>query len=148
MQRYEYKVIPAPRRGEKQRGVKTSEERFALAMSMVMNELGAEGWHYLRADTLPCDERAGLTGTKTVTQHMLVFCRALPEVANPVAQPRPVVAGAWGVEAAPAAKMRNAFPEGHAADGSADENRQVRLGAATAPSGATPSLGPATETGN
>ena len=44
MQRFEYKVVPAPRRGEKARGVKTSEERFALALSTLMNTLGREGW--------------------------------------------------------------------------------------------------------
>jgi hypothetical protein len=75
MQRFEYKVIPAPKRGEKARGVKTTEDRFALALTMLMNELGAEGWQYVRADTLPCDERVGLTGTKTTYQNVLVFQR-------------------------------------------------------------------------
>lgn len=78
MQRFEFKVIPAPRRGEKARGVKTTEERFALALTNLMNELGGEGWDYVRADTLPCEERAGLTGTKTTVQNVLVFRRALP----------------------------------------------------------------------
>lgn len=78
MQRFEFKVIPAPRRGEKARGVKTTEDRFALALTTLMNELGGEGWDYVRADTLPCEERAGLTGTKTTIQNVLVFRRALP----------------------------------------------------------------------
>ena len=43
MQRFEYKVVPAPRRGEKARGVKTSEDRFALALATLMNALGREG---------------------------------------------------------------------------------------------------------
>ena len=79
MQRYEFKVVPAPRRGEKARGVKSTEERFALALTNLMNRLGAEGWDYVRADHLPCDERSGLTGVKTTEQHLLVFRRALPE---------------------------------------------------------------------
>jgi hypothetical protein len=77
MQRFEYKVIPAPKRGEKVRGVKTTEERFALALTMLMNELGAEGWDYVRADALPCEERVGLTGTKTTFQNVLVFRRVV-----------------------------------------------------------------------
>lgn len=77
MQRFEYHVVPAPRRGEKARGVKTTEERFALALSTLMNQLGAEGWDYVRADALPCDERAGFTGTKTTFQNVLVFRRAV-----------------------------------------------------------------------
>jgi hypothetical protein len=74
---YEFKVIPAPRRGEKARGLKTTEERFALALTNAMNLLGREGWDYVRADTLPVDERSGFTGTKTSFQNMLVFRRVL-----------------------------------------------------------------------
>lgn len=77
MQRFEYKVIPAPKRGEKARGVKTAEDRFAYALTQLMNQLGAEGWDYVRADALPCEERVGLTGTKTTFQNMLVFRRLI-----------------------------------------------------------------------
>lgn len=81
MQRFEFKVIPAPKRGEKARGVKTTEERFALALTTLMNQLGAEGWDYVRADALPCDERVGLTGTKTTFQNVLVFRRVIDSLA-------------------------------------------------------------------
>jgi hypothetical protein len=74
---YEFKVIPAPRRGGKLRGVKTTEDRFALTMTHLMNDLGREGWDYVRADTLPVDERSGFTGTKTTYQNMLVFRRIM-----------------------------------------------------------------------
>lgn len=77
MQRFEYKVIPAPKRGEKSRGVKTTEDRFALALTNLMNELGADGWDYVRADSLPCEERAGFTSTKTTFQNVLVFRRVI-----------------------------------------------------------------------
>lgn len=114
MQRYEYKVIPAPRKGEKSRGVKTIEDRFALALTVVMNDLGREGWEYLRADTLPVDERAGFTGgTKTTFQNMLVFRRVLQAEAT-----RPLLL-AEEVIAVP------------------------RLGPAEVPTGTAPALGPA-----
>lgn len=90
MQAYEYKVIAAPRRGEKARGARSTADRFAVALMHVMNDLGREGWEYLRADTLPCEERVGLTGTATHFQHLLVFRRALPSAA--VAAPAPVPA--------------------------------------------------------
>jgi hypothetical protein len=77
MQRFEFKVIPAPKRGEKARGVKTTEDRFALALTTLMNQLGAEGWDYVRADSLPCEERAGFTSTKTTFQNVLVFRRVI-----------------------------------------------------------------------
>ena len=120
MQRFEYKVVPAPRRGEKARGVKTSKYRFALSLSTLMNALGREGWDYVRADTLPLDERTGLTGTKTTFQNMLVFRRVLQEAAEaPAASPRLVLADP--VSAAPA----------------------PRLGPAETPAGPAPVLGPA-----
>ena len=100
MQRYEYHVVPAPRRGEKARDAKTTADRFAVALTRLMNDLGRDGWEYLRADTLPCEERAGLTGKTTAFQHMLVFRRAAapaqvgasPHLAEPLAIAAPLVA--------------------------------------------------------
>jgi hypothetical protein len=77
MKTYEYQVVPAPKKGEKAKTAKTTADRFALALTGVMNKMGAQGWSYIRADTLPCDERVGLTGSKTVFQHMLVFRREI-----------------------------------------------------------------------
>lgn len=82
MQHYEYKVVPAPQRGEKVRGARTTADRFAAALMTVMNDLGQDGWEYLRADTLPCEERVGLTGKSSSFLHMLVFRRTLPVPGN------------------------------------------------------------------
>lgn len=89
MQRYEYRVIPAPRQGEKAKGLKTTEARFANALTLAMNKMAADGWEYLRADTLPAEERVGFTGRTTTFQHMLVFRRSL-EVAVAAPAPREV----------------------------------------------------------
>lgn len=78
---FEYSVIPSPRSGKKARGVRGVEAKFANALSTLMNDMGTNGWEYVRADTLPCEERQGLTG-KTVKYHsMLVFRRPVEEVA-------------------------------------------------------------------
>lgn len=77
MPRHEYKVIPAPRRGTKSREAKTTEDRFALTLSNLMNELGRDGWEYVRAETLPTEERAGFTKTRVVEQTVLIFRRTL-----------------------------------------------------------------------
>lgn len=74
---YEYKVIPAPQRGRSGKGVRGTPAKFANEMMHLMNELGAEGWEYLRADTLPCEERQGLTGKQVTFQHILVFRRPM-----------------------------------------------------------------------
>ena len=75
MPRYEYKVVPAPAKGLKAKGIRSPEARFAHALASAMNELGAAGWSYLRTDTLPAEERAGLTRTRTTYHNMLVFRR-------------------------------------------------------------------------
>ncbi|SMH31752.1 DUF4177 domain-containing protein [Maritimibacter sp. HL-12] len=72
---YEYKVVPAPTRGQKAKGLKTPADRFANALGAVINEMAAEGWEYQRTDTLPAEERHGLTGRSTVFQNMLIFRR-------------------------------------------------------------------------
>lgn len=87
MKRYEYQVVPAPKKGEKAKAAKTTAERFAVALTTLMNKMAREGWDYLRADTLPCDERAGLTGTKTLFQNMLVFRRELHAEAVEMLEP-------------------------------------------------------------
>lgn len=86
---YEYKVVPAPLRGLKAKGVKTAEDRFALSLETAMNDLARDGWEYLRADTLPSEQREGLMSKTTVYQNMLVFRRA-KSVARPSA-PAPAV---------------------------------------------------------
>lgn len=75
MSSYEYKVIPAPPRGEKARGVKSAEARFAHALERLMNDMSTDGWEYQRAETLPSEERSGLTKTATVWRNLLVFRR-------------------------------------------------------------------------
>jgi hypothetical protein len=72
---FEYKVVPAPTKGQKAKGVKGVEERFAYALEALMNELASDGWEYLRADTLPSIERSGLTGSITEWRNLLVFRR-------------------------------------------------------------------------
>ena len=124
MQRFEYKVIPAPKRGEKARGVKSTEERFALALTTLMNALGADGWEYVRADALPCEERVGLTGTRTTFQNVLVFRRLAQAEA----------------EGAPRPTLRPILPEPEAAA----PVPAPRLGPAETPvPAAAPAVGPA-----
>lgn len=76
MTQYDYQVLPAPARGTKAKGVKTTADRFALTLAETLNAQAAEGWEFMRAETLPCEERSGLTGKTTTFQHVLIFRRA------------------------------------------------------------------------
>lgn len=102
MQAFEYKVVPAPHKGTKAKGVKGPESRFAYSIETTLNEMAAEGWEYQRAELLPSEERSGLTGSTTKWRNVLVFRRALaaepaqaapglssaaPSVSAPVAAP-------------------------------------------------------------
>lgn len=125
MQQFEYRVIPAPAKGEKDRGLKTGAERFAHALTRAMNDMARDGWEYLRADTLPAEERSGLTSKTTVYHNLLVFRRA-------------VAAGADPGRALPAPERAEAPP----AQAHPEEPKARRLLAET-PEGAAPRLGPA-----
>lgn len=72
---YEFKVVPAPSRGKRAKGVKGAEGRFANALEAVMNDLAADGWEFLRTETLPSEEKSGLTSTSTTFRSVMVFRR-------------------------------------------------------------------------
>lgn len=106
MSAYEYKAIPAPTRGEKVKGLKTPTDRFAHALSAEINRMAAEGWDYVRAETLPSEERSGLTGRNTVYHNLLIFRRQMAsaalrsEVTATVAAPQPAPAAQPAADAA------------------------------------------------
>ena len=102
MQRYEYKVVPAPTKVKRVRGVKTTAGRYAHALGDVMNEEAARGWEYVRSDSMPVEEKPGLLKSAVENYYtMLVFRRPLDassqeddaEAATPeIAAAAPVVA--------------------------------------------------------
>lgn len=133
MQVYEYKVIPAPTRGEKAKGSRTTEERLALTMTHLLNSEAREGWEFLRTECLPTEERTGFTKRTTVHVNLLVLRR--PYVAGATASdtlaqaehPRPLLSfGRLGRKA-------TATPP---------------IQAVPATEGKAPKLGPASEPGN
>ncbi len=77
MPSFEYKVIPAPKRAEKIKGVRSAEERFAHTLMALINELANDGWEYQRSETLPVETRSGLTSKTLVDQTVLIFRRSL-----------------------------------------------------------------------
>lgn len=78
---FEYRVIPAPTKGKKQRGIRKPDDRFAFALQDSMNEMAALGWEFIRSETLPNTERTGLTRKTTTDRTMLVFRRPVPAAA-------------------------------------------------------------------
>lgn len=111
MQTFEYKVVPAPAKGTKAKGVKSPQDRFANSVEILLNEMAADGWDYQRAELLPSEERSGLTGSATNWRNVLIFRRALEQIAEDAPQPSPALPAEPAVPApefrhtpAPAAK--------------------------------------------
>ena len=122
MNAFEYTAIPAPIRSEKAKSAKTPAERYALTLTDEINRMAADGWEYLRAETLPSEERSGLTGRTTLFHNLLIFRRAKASAVKPRAltqvEAKPAIAPAAPtlakpVEAAP--KRAEPTPEADAA---------------------------------
>ena len=103
MQAYEYKVVPAPAKGTKAKGVRSPEGRFSNSIELLLNEMAAGGWEFQRAELLPSTERSGLTGSTTNWRNVMVFRRSVAaeapamdeadQLAAAAAQPAPAEEG-------------------------------------------------------
>lgn len=74
---HEYKVVPAPQRAAKSKGLKTTADRFAHTLAERINAEAAGGWHFVRTETLPCEERSRLGSVKLSQQVVMIFAREL-----------------------------------------------------------------------
>lgn len=112
MSAFEYRIIPAPRRAKRAKGARTPADRYARTLTDLVNAEAAEGWEYLRADTMPMDEKTGmLSATKETFQTVLVFRRRVEGAALELVDSRPVRA-----EAVTPPARRPLGPAGRATD--------------------------------
>ena len=112
MTHYDYRVIPAPRKLKKVKGVSGAEELFALTLTEAINEVARQGWEYVRAERLPAEAPRGwLKPAVAEEQAVLVFRRwreSLGPASPRCAPSRPVwargraAAGARGAAPRPA----------------------------------------------
>jgi len=95
MAQFEYKVIPAPRRPKRAKGVKGNPARFANVLTDTLNIEAASGWEFVRSETLPMDERTGLLrGSVENFQTVMVFRRELiaaPDQLGPIIDEEPPI---------------------------------------------------------
>lgn len=98
MQKFEYKVVAAPRAAKKFKGVKSHADRFARTVEETIVEEAVNGWEYFRADTLPADQKGGLMRKGVETYHtLLIFRRAAPVLGakKPPSIAEPILAPKW-----------------------------------------------------
>ena len=73
---FEYKLLPVPAPAKKAKGRKTMPERFAHALSEVLNEQAKDAWEFSGQEAFSLEEKGGMMGKdKTVELHYLVFRR-------------------------------------------------------------------------
>lgn len=84
--RYEYKLVAAPERANKVKGLKGAD-LFVNTIEEILNEFGHDGWQFVRIDTLPQEERVGLASKQTTMRHMLVFMREIIEESDIAPEP-------------------------------------------------------------
>ncbi|MBN8291584.1 DUF4177 domain-containing protein [Rhodobacter sp. NTK016B] len=72
---FEYKVVPAPVRAVRVKGLKTTAERFAHTVAESINAEAAGGWQFVRTETMPCETRSALGATKQTQQVVMIFAR-------------------------------------------------------------------------
>ncbi|TCM84626.1 hypothetical protein [Rhodovulum steppense] len=74
MQQFEFAVLPAPGRVGRG-GTLRGDQAFSAALTEIMNEMGAGGWDFAGAETVPC--RVGRWPlSRRADRHVLVFRRA------------------------------------------------------------------------
>jgi hypothetical protein len=120
MNLHEYLALPAPRRAQKVKGLKTASERYAHELTTLLNDLAQEGWEYWRSETLPSEERKGFTGTTIVEHHLLIFRRPRAEQMAEAMTLRPA-------EAAPAMRAQPAVETGANDRAVYDKRREPQL---------------------
>jgi hypothetical protein len=88
---YEYKVVPAPDRAERIKGMKRPEDRFAHKIEGLLNDMATAGWSFLRAESLPSEERH-LLRSQSVMRSLLIFYRETEDDAAHQIAPAPTPA--------------------------------------------------------
>lgn len=151
---YDYKVVPAPRRAKKVRGVKSAEELFALTLTDAINEVARQGWEYVRAEHLPAEASRGwFRSAAAEEQTVLVFRRAREGLGPRIAAVRSDESAPATAPAVPPAPPADTEPERAVIDRMRRREPSVRLepvpgDAATPPTPLRPGprLGPADKT--
>jgi hypothetical protein len=88
---YDYKVIPAPKRAKRVKGVHGAEDLFALTLTEAINEVARQGWEYVRAEHLPAEAPRGWFRAPSAGEQTVLVFRRARESAGPrlVAATRP-----------------------------------------------------------
>tara|TARA_R110002124_G_scaffold176026_1_gene343920 strand:- start:12754 stop:13350 length:597 start_codon:yes stop_codon:yes gene_type:complete len=113
---YEYKVVPAPVRADKVKGLKSTADRFAHTLAEQINAQASGGWQFERTETMTCEVRKGLGGLKTITHTVMIFSRLLGATRPDAGAAVAAAQGLGDTSASAGSALEHAHPEqaGHA----------------------------------
>lgn len=83
MTNYDYKVVPAPHRARKVKGVKGADELFAMTLAEAINEVARQGWEYVRTETLAAEVPGGWFRRGMSSEHTVMVFRRVREALGP-----------------------------------------------------------------
>ena len=124
MTSYDYKVVPAPRRARKIKGVRGADELFATTLAEAINEVARQGWEYIRTETLVAEGPGGWFRRGSASDHPVMIFRRARESAGPrLAAVGPVQEAPRGPELAPAGERPR--PAGRPPERAADRTERA-----------------------
>ncbi|MER2507793.1 MAG: hypothetical protein ABTQ27_03435 [Amaricoccus sp.] len=91
---YDYKVVPAPRRARKVKGVAAGPDLFALTLTEAINEVARQGWEYYRSEALSMEGPAGWVKRASVEEQTMLIFRRPREHLSPRLAAAPAETGA------------------------------------------------------
>lgn len=83
MTSYDYKVVPAPRRARKIKGVKRPEELFAMTLTEAINEVARQGWEYVCTESLVAEGPGSWFRRGSSTEHTVMVFRRERDAIGP-----------------------------------------------------------------
>lgn len=86
MSSFEYKVIAAPKRIRKVKGVSGAPDQFAHTLAEAINEQARQGWEYLRADVMTAEEPRGFFRSDVTAEHTVLVFRRTAQAQSPAAR--------------------------------------------------------------
>lgn len=86
MSYYDYKIVPAPKKAKKVKGVSSAAELFALTLTDAINEHARQGWEYYGSEELAIETPGGWFRRARTEEHtVLVFRRSREHLSPRVA---------------------------------------------------------------
>ncbi|MEM9320031.1 MAG: hypothetical protein AAGA70_13655 [Pseudomonadota bacterium] len=89
MSRYEFKVIPAPRKNRKLTDLTKNQDKFCATITDILTDMGLDGWEFVGAETLPYYQRRFGLFTRYQEKTCLVFRREIERLIEPQRLARP-----------------------------------------------------------